>query len=361
MVSGIMRSFYPLPAVPKPFLNMTPTPRKSPHAHALLGLVVVAITCWASPAAWAQTLKDPVLEALYVADKTDELKRAANQRLAAQPEDAQAVLALSLAALENNDNTQRAQALARAQACAERTPTAAACQYAYGVLLGIQAMSEGLMKAARSAGTVREALTAAHEADPAWYVARSALAEFYLAAPGFMGGSTTKAAELARTAPKREQSQALQARVAMVDKKFEAAAAGFLALPATLEHALAADVRGWASQTGLGMVNAGQAARAEPLFQRLIRERPQEAAGAYGLARVRGELGDWTEALRLFEHARNLKGAADLPLAYRMGIAQQQLGRMDAAKASYATFIEAGKGQKASLEDARKRLAQLGG
>ena len=48
-------------------------------------------------------------------------------------------------------------------------------------------------------------------------------------------------------------------------------------------------------------------------------------------------------------------------MAYRIGIAQQQLRRNDAAKASFTRFIAAGKGQKSSLEDARKRLEQLGG
>lgn len=115
------------------------------------------------------------------------------------------------------------------------------------------------------------------------------------------------------------------------------------------------------SQTGLGLVNAGQGPKAEPLFQRLMRDRPQDVAGAYGLARVRGQAGAWAEALRLYESATTLKGADEMPMAYRIGIAQQELGRSEAAKASFTAFIAAGKGQKASLEDARKRLAQLGG
>jgi tetratricopeptide (TPR) repeat protein len=106
---------------------------------------------------------------------------------------------------------------------------------------------------------------------------------------------------------------------------------------------------------------AGQAAQAQPFFERLMRDRPGHAAGAYGLARVRGELGDWAGALRLYEQAQGLKDAADWPLAYRMGIALQQLGRTDEAKAAYKRFVTAGKGQKASLDDARKRLEQLGG
>ena len=322
-----------------------------------LGLALLAA---AGPVA-AQTLKEPALEALYVADKGDELQRAALQRLAAAADDGQAVLALALAALQRDEVATRVPALARAQACAEKQPRSAPCQYAYGVLLGVQAMSEGLMKAARSAGVVREALTAAHDLEPNWYPARSALLEFHLVAPGFMGGSAAKAAELARTAARTEQAQALQARVAMQDKRFEAAVASFAALPAALDHALAADVRGWSEQAGLGLVNAGQPAKALALFERLARENPGESAGAYGLARVKGEMGEWAEALRLYEKAAGLKGASEKPMAYRIGIAHQQLGNTEQAKASLNRFVAAGKGQKLALEDARKRLAQLGG
>ena len=329
-----------------------------PSLH-LLVTAAAGLLCAAS--ASAQTLKDPALEALYVADKAIELQRAAQQRLATQPDDAQAVLALALAALDRNDAPARTQALERAEACAQKQPKAAACRYAHGVLLGIQAMSEGLMKAARSAGTVKEALQAAHELEPAWYPARSSLIEFYLAAPGCMGGSASKAAELARGAPRPEQVAALQARVAMQDKRFDAALAALSALPPGLEHALASDVQGWGVQAGLGAVNAGQAAQAQPFFERMMRDRPGHAAGAYGLARARGEQGDWAGALRLYEQAQGLKGATDYPMAYRLGIALQQLGRNDEAKAAYKRFVTAGKGQKASLDDARKRLEQLGG
>lgn len=324
------------------------------HRHRLLAVLCTALCS----AVQAQTLKDPALEALYVADRTEELQRAALQR---SPDDPQAVLALALVALERDEAAARLKALERAQSCAEKQTRAAPCQYAYGVLLGIQAMSEGMMKMARSASVVKDALTAAQEIDPAWYPARSALMEFHLVAPALMGGSTSKAAELARTAPRPEQVAALQGRVAMQDRRFDTALAAFNALPTALDHALGADVRGWGTQAGLGAVASGQSGKAQPFFERLLREHPAHSAGAYGLARVRGELGDWAEALRLYERAATLKGSRQWPLAYRIGIALQALGRHDEAKASLKRFVDAGKGQKASLEDARKRLEQLGG
>ena len=338
---------------------MTFAPLSLPFRRVLLCLTWSLAA--SAPAANAQTFKDAALEALYQAERTDELRRLAQQRLAAQADDAQAVLALALAALEKDDAPARTKALERAQLCAEKVAQSAPCQYAYGVLLGVQAMSEGMVKAARSSGTVKAALQAAHEAEPGWYPARSALLEFYLLAPGFMGGSSSKAAELARTAPKPEQMAALQGRMALQEKQFDVALAAFAALPAAVDPALQIDVRGWSMQAGLGAISAGQAAKAQPVFERMSRERPGHAEGVYGLGRVRGELGDWAEALRLYERASTLKGAATWPVAYRMGIALQKLGRLDEAKAAFQRFISVGKGQKPSLEDARKRLEQLGG
>jgi tetratricopeptide (TPR) repeat protein len=304
--------------------------------------------------------KDAALQALYDGEKFEELKRTASQRLASQPDDAQAVLAAAMASLARDDAAARKQALQWAEACVAQQPKAAPCHYAHGVVLGVQAMSEGMFKAARSAGTVRSALSTAHELEPAWYPARGSLVEFYLLAPGMMGGSTTKAAELARAAPAPEQTRALEARIAMNERRFDEALKLLMALPAGLPPALAEDARSWAVQSALGLTNAGQAAAAQAPLEKLVREHPGHAGPVYALARVRAETGAHEAALQLYETATRLRGAEQMPLDWRVGISQQQLGRTEAAKASFQRYLAAGKGQKASLEDAKKRLAQLG-
>ena len=315
----------------------------------------------AASAAHAQMFKDAALEALHVAGKSGELQRLATQRLAAQTDDVQAVLALAVTALAGTEAGPRQTALTRAEGCVQRLPQAAACQYALGTVLGVQAMSEGMLKAARSAGTIKTALTQAHSLEPAWYPARSALVEFYLMAPGMMGGSTAKAAELAAAAPVPEQVRALQARVALQDGKAETALSSLTTLLTAPDRELADDVRQWGAQAAFNLVNNGQAAKAQAFFERLTKERPGHAVGPYGLARVRTEAGAFDEAVKLFESSVALKGAETLPIDYRKGIALQQAGRNDAARVAYKSFVATGKGRKSSLDDARKRLEQLGG
>ena len=326
--------------------------------------LAVMVASTALTAAQAQTsgqlFKDGSLQALYQAERHEDLLRSAQQRLASQPDDAQAVLAVAMAALSRDDAAARKQALQLAEACVEKQPGAAPCHYAQGVVLGVQALSEGMFKAARSAGTVRTALATAHELEPAWYPARGSLVEFYLLAPGVMGGSSAKAAELARAAPAPEQVRAVEARIALNERRFEEALKLLSALPTGLPPALAANVRQWAVQSALGLTNEGQAAAARVPLEKLMREHPDHAGPVYALARARAEAGAHEAALQLYEQAATLRGADQMPLAWRVGISQQQLGRTDAAKLSFQRFVAAGKGQKASLEDARKRLAQLG-
>lgn len=324
-------------------------------------VLLSALLIAASPIAGAQMLKDPALEALYQADRFDELQRTAAARVATQPDDAQAVLGLALAALARDDAPARLAAIQRAEACLEKQPKAAPCQYALGTVLGIQAMSEGMWKAARSAGTIRDALQAAHEAEQAWFPARSALAEFYLLAPGMMGGSSAKAAELARSAPRPEQVRLLQARAAAYAKRYDEALPLFLGLPAELEATVAEDARAWAVQCVLAMANGGQAAQAQPLAEKVAREHPRHAQPAYALARVRSEAGAREEALKLYERAATLKGGDELPIAYRVGVELQELGRKAEAKAAFTRHVASGKGSKASKEDAKKRIEQLAG
>jgi tetratricopeptide (TPR) repeat protein len=323
-------------------------------------LLVTSLALCALPAS-AQMFKDAALQALHLADRPGDLQRTARERLAAQPGDSQAVLALALAALAGNDAPARQQAIARAETCTQEQPQAAACHYALGVVLGVQAMSEGLLKAARSAGTVKTALTQAQTLEPSWFPARSALVDFYLLAPGMMGGSTTKAQELARGAPTPDQVRVLQARVDLQAGRAEVALQGLAGLLSASDPELADDAVQWGMQAGMKLVNDGQGAKAQPFFERMLRERPAAAAGAYGLARVRSEAGAHAEALKLLDQAALGKGAASLPVDYRRGIALQALGRSDEARVALSRFVAAGKGQKSALEDARKRLEQIGG
>ena len=66
------------------------------------------------------------------------------------------------------------------------------------------------------------------------------------------------------------------------------------------------------------------------------------------------------KALKKAPASNRLRGADEWPLHYRIGLAQQQLGRNDDARAAYKRHLASWKGQKSLLDEARKRLEQLG-
>lgn len=311
--------------------------------------------------AQAQFFSDATLEAAWQSAKRSELERLALPRLTARADDAQAVLAAAMLALQGDDATRRRGAIVHAEKCLELQPKAAACHYALGAVLGVQALSEGMLKLMGSVGRVKGALQEALELAPTWFPARSAMVEFYLQAPGVVGGSVSRARELARSAPSAEQARALEARIALQEERFEAALNVLAQVKAGADTALAADLRGWTVSAALGLVNKGEAAKARAAFERVMAEKPDDALGPYGLARVATDTGQPAQAIALFERAARLQGAERLPIDYRMGIAQQALEQKDAARDSFRRFIAANKGSARSLDDAKKRLAQLGG
>jgi Tfp pilus assembly protein PilF len=321
-----------------------------------LALVTLMLAAASAP---AQVFKDPAFHRLYEAERLAELEQLANQRLAARADDAQAVLAAALGALIADDAARRERVIGQAEACLRLTPQAAPCHYALGSVLGLQAMSQGITKMLGKVGQVKAALQQAVALEPQWYTARSALLQFYLAVPGFAGGGEAKAAEVARAAPRPEQAQALQARIAIKHDRFDAAVALLEQVRPGADPAVDEDLQSLWISAGIGMLGEGQRDKARALFQRLSTRHPDQAAGSYGLARVATEAGAYDEAVSLLQRCATLKGGDRLPLDYRLGIALQGAGRNDDARAAYQRFVASGKGARKSLEDARKRMATL--
>lgn len=324
---------------------------------ALVALAVVAGT----GSATAQPFHDAAFNALYAADKLDELGQLSRQRLAQRADDDQAVLAGALAALTSGDAKQRDTAIRQAEACLQSKPAAAPCHYALGAVLGVHSMSQGMLKVVANVSRVKHALEKAVALEPQWYIGRGALVEFYALAPSVVGGSVAKAREVARAAPVPDQARVLEAGLSIKEDHFEQALALLAEVKPGKDAALDGDLRQWWLAAGAGLIGDGKHDAARAAFERLAREQPAYAAGSYGMGRLAFETGAHAEAIKLFEQSARLKGADRLPLDYRIGLAQQALGRNEAARASYTRFIAGGRGAHRSLEDAKKRLAQLGG
>jgi hypothetical protein len=329
------------------------------------GIVVIAALL-AAPLAQAQMFKEADLSALYqkqdipLRARDAALAKRAQERLAVNAADTQALLALALSRVNETDASKREAAVEQLAVCAASQPTAADCHYGYAALLGSHALQIGVLKAASSAGKIREGFARAVELAPQWYPPRSGLVQFYLQAPGFMGGSVGKARETARGAARPEQARVLEAMVAFHDKDLDATQK--LLEPHRRGADFDVDDDAHSTLTGLGItyIREGKAERARPVFERMARERPADAMGPFGLGYVAAELGQHADATKFYEHCATLKGSDQLPVDYRLGLSQIAAGQRDAARASLQRFVQAkGPWPAKYIDDAKKRLQEL--
>jgi predicted negative regulator of RcsB-dependent stress response len=100
--------------------------------------------------------------------------------------------------------------------------------------------------------------------------------------------------------------------------------------------------------------------KAKSLYETLLRDQPDQAAGAYGMGRVLAQTGHLEEAIRILERARTLRGADDYPIDHRLGDAYLSKGDKAQAKAAYERFVANKRANPANVETVRKSLAKLG-
>lgn len=325
-----------------------------------LRLVPLALALLAG-GAHADLLKDPQWQAWLDAGKTAELSRAAQARAKAQPEDDQAAVALALAAAEDNDAPRLEASLAALQACVDKRPQAV-CSYALGRVHGQQAMTASVFKMPGLAAKTKEQFVKAVELDPQLFEARIALAQFYLIAPGFAGGSVAKARELAAEVQARQPEQAKLIRflVAAQDKDWTGAEKELASIKPGDDRVLQRELRNGWMRLGAEFIEQKSFAKAKAFFEIAQRDHPQHAAGPYGLARVALETQQPDEALRLLERCRALDGADRYPLDHRVGQALIAKGDKAGAKAALERFVQNKRANPRNVEDAKKRLAELG-
>lgn len=311
--------------------------------------------------AQADLLKDPQWQAWLDAGRTVDLHRAAQARAKAQPDDDQAAVALAMAAVDDNDQARLEASLPALQTCVDKRPQAV-CSYALGRVYGQQAMSASVFKMPGLASKTKDHFAKAVEQDPQLFEARSALTQFYLMAPGFAGGSVAKARELAGDVQARqpEQARLLRYLIAAQDKDWAGAERELAAVRPGDDRVLQRELRNGWMRLGSELIEQKSFAKARAVFETVQREHPQHAAGGYGLARVALETGQPDEALRQLERCRTLEGADRYPLDHRIGLALLAKGDKPGAKLALERFVQNRRANPRNVEDARKRLAELG-
>ncbi len=241
-------------------------------------------------------------------------------------------------------------------------PKLSGCYEALGRVLGTKAIRAGIMSAIGYAGTIRDAFKTAVELDTHNMRARFSLLEYYLRAPGIVGGGTDKARVLAAETGRvnAEGGKMMLALIDLADKKFAQAEAAALAVkPGGVEAVAKAqqDVLGGMAWREFHEKRLDQAARR---FKDLQARAPDNPMAPFGLGIVLQVQGKHQEAVAAFQQADAL--APSRQNDYHSALSLQAVNDKPKAIAGFERALAGRAGlRKEQIADAETRLKALKG
>jgi len=327
----------------------------APSALIVVITALLALTGGPAQADQADPLAQLVQHKRYV-----EADRTIAERLAVNAGDASALAGGVDLALARGSAGYLHEARTMAARCTRANPNASLCAEALGTALAAQARAAGMLGLVRHARPIRDSYERAVELDPKNYRARVALLRFYLATPFFLGGSESRARELASEAQRTDPdlTRLMRALYALEEGKPGDAEQYILAADLS-EYALLQD-----SERDLLLMlanlhlDAGRHVESARLFQELGRRIPSSETGSYGLALVARAQGKLTEAAAHLERAALI---GPRPYVYKM-LGEVAEARRDNRRAisAYRTALTGHPPlEPREQEDARARLASL--
>jgi tetratricopeptide (TPR) repeat protein len=291
---------------------------------------------------------------LLVTGYVDKAIQAARSEIAKSPDDAEAHFLLGRAyySVENWDKS-----ISEFEKAASLKPRSSTYQLWLGRAYGEKASDVSFLSAMGWAKKTHQAFERAVELDPGNLEARSDLTEFYLEAPGFLGGGTDKVqAQIQKIAAESAaQAHSFRARLAEKDKNYS---------EAEQEFREAATVSGNQASYWLDLAS---------FYRRRSRWDDMEKAIQMAVNSETGKPGALFAAAEILHRAgRNLNGAADLlrkylssdkkteeaPVFrahYLLGAILQQQKHPDEAAAQYRAALEMAQ----EFQPAREALQKL--
>ena len=298
---------------------------------------------------------------LLRAHKYADVERIAAARLAQDPANAEALIARSEAILASGPAARIEEAVRLGEQCVAAHPQVSDCRLAHGNALGAKAMSNGIMSALGYAGPIRDEFKKAVELDPHNIEARFSLLQYYMQAPGIVGGGSGKAQALAAqtAAINPEGARLMLAQLdAADDDKLAKAEATVLAMAASSNEAIADGQRDLMLSLAAKHLSAKRYANSERLCREAIKRHPDSDGALYSLARVQQEQGKHREAVATLEQVLAMNPRAGA--WYRIGQSQQVLGDKEKAMTAYEKALAYKAGMSSKMKsDAENQLKAL--
>ncbi len=227
-----------------------------------------------------------------------------------------------------------------------------------GRAYGVQASKAGFFKQVSLAGKVRKAFEKSVELDPGNIDARLSLVEYYIQAPGVMGGSAQKAREQAAEIGRRDPMRGHRAdgRIAESEKHFDAALADYeraaKEFPARREPFFW--IAGCYSKQKLY-------AKAIDTMEKLLAEQPAALSALYQIGVYAGTSGErlerGEECLKAYlRHTPRADEPSLVSAHYRLGLLYEKKGNRDLARREYTSALELDSSRQ-DVRDALKKIS----
>lgn len=257
-----------------------------------------------------------------------------------------------------SDAKKRDELIQRAEQCIQDLPQSARCHSALGTLYGTMAMSGGMTAGLKYAGKIKDMMQKAVTLEPKNFDMRRDLNQYYLQAPGIVGGSVRKAIENSVDFGKIDslRGQLLRAEIHTYEKEFGKAESLLRAMMPGNDADLAETQLTALANLGFSMVNNDKGLEAQKLFEQLLASRPMQASLHFGLGRALLVQKNHDAAITAMERALQLD--PKITAHYRLGMAYQAKGDNAKAIAAYQQFLSYTKTGRAA-DDANKRLEEL--
>ena len=320
-----------------------------------LSAVIAIGVLTTSPLLQAQST-DADFTALLKAGNRAAAETLARERMAKNANDDVAIWYASR--LGSGDAKKRDEMIPRAEQCIKQLPQSARCHSALGSLYGSMAMSGGMTAGMKYAGKIKDMMLRAVELDPKSFDMRRDLNQYYLQAPGIVGGSVRKAIENSADFGKIDaaRGQILRAEVHIYEKEFAKAESVLRSIKTAADADMAASVSYAIASMGFSMLGNDQADAAHKVFTELLAANPANATLHFGLGRALLMQKNYDGAIASIERALQLDPKQTVH--YRLGMAYQAKGDKPKAIAAYQQFLSYSKTGRAA-EDATKRMEEL--
>lgn len=300
--------------------------------------------------------------ALMKAKKYPEAERAAAAILAQDPASAEAMAARTEAILAAGAAARIEEAIKQAEQCVAAQAGYARCHLVLGKALGSKAMHGGMMSAMSYAGTIRDSFKKAVEIDPRNMDARFSLLQFYLMAPGIVGGGTGKAEALtAQTASlSPEAGKLMQGSLDLAADRLAKAEAAAMAARPGADQDLLDSQEGLLIGVAMKYITGKKFADSERVLHDARKRFPDSDNVVYVVARGQQEQGKHREALTGLEQV--LAKTPKPHVHYRIAQSLQALGDKAKAVAAFEKALAFKSGlPKKMRSDAEDQLKALKG